>query len=136
MLYPLNLYPHSSSDSNLRPFTTVKSPSKLPFSKAKLQARFVNCNLFSVAGTSCVMASSRPPVLWHQCWAWDSLSSTTKLLCSPMGQWRGFSHSTAVFFSQHYSAPQRTAGTEVWLQFQPLHSRTRRAPRLSTLPRW
>ena len=44
-----------SSDSDLHPFSTARSPSKLPISTAKLSARFVNCNLFSVACTSRAM---------------------------------------------------------------------------------
>ena len=74
-------------------------PSKLPLSTEQLQARFVNHNLFSVAGASGAMAASRPPLLWHRCWAWDSLSSTTRLLSgrSPLDQSSGFSHSTTVF---------------------------------------
>ena len=59
----------------------------------------VNHNLFSVAGASGAIAASRPPLLWHRCWAWDSLSSTTRLLSgrSPLDQSSGFSHSTTVF---------------------------------------
>ena len=48
-----------------------------------MSAWFINRKLFSVACTSRAMEGSRPPVLWHQFWAWDRLSSMARLLCSP-----------------------------------------------------
>ena len=106
MLYPLILYPHSVL---LRVELLYQHSALLRFKLAPIfhskitatseSARFVNRKpwLFSFTSTIGAMDASQNPVLWHRCWAWDWLSSTTSLLCSPLDQWSGFSHSTAAF---------------------------------------
>ena len=105
----------------LAPIYHSEIASKLPFFTEQLQARFVNHNLFSVAGASGAMAASRPPSFGIDAGHEIRSQAQPDYSVAPWTSRADFHTPPQSFLTQHYLAPPRTARTEVWSQFQRPH---------------